>query len=103
MQQPEIGQYFAAIGGFQGGAVNTENIFITMKKKSERPLVGEDKHRETQQDFMNKVRKQFASVPGINRVSILDFSQTGFSAQRGYPIQVMVQGRADCRWRSTGR
>ena len=41
---------------------------------------------------MAKVRKQFSSVKGIDRVSILDFSQTGFSAQRGYPVQFMVQG-----------
>jgi HAE1 family hydrophobic/amphiphilic exporter-1 len=31
-------------------------------------------------------------VPGIQRVSILDFSQSGFTAQRGYPVQFMVQG-----------
>ena len=39
MQQPEIFQYMAAVGGFQGGQVNTENIFITMKPKDERPMV----------------------------------------------------------------
>src|SRR5439155_5388954 len=41
---------------------------------------------------MAKVRKQFSQVKGLERVSILDFSQTGFSAQRGYPVQFYVQG-----------
>ena len=108
LQQPEISQYMAAVGGFQGGQVNTENIFITMKPKGARPMVDDppswrpwaklkqmlrwDRHLESQLEFMTKVRKQYSAVKGIDRVSILDFSQTGFSAQRGYPIQFMVQG-----------
>ncbi len=92
LKQPEMNQYFAAIGGFQGGRVNTENIFITMQPMNKRPLIGSDHHRMTQQDFMAKVRTQFSAVKGLERVSILDFSQAGFSAQRGYPIQFMVQG-----------
>ena len=92
ISQPEMNQYYAAIGGFQGGQVNAENIFITMMPKEQRPRVGPDRHYETQLEFMAGVRKQFGSVKGIDRVSILDFSQTGFSAQRGYPVQFMVQG-----------
>jgi len=92
MKQPELGQYYCAVGGFQGGQVNTENIFVTMKPKDDRPRVGSDNHLETQQDFMGKVRKQFSTVKGIQRVSILDFSQTGFSARRGFPVQFMIQG-----------
>jgi HAE1 family hydrophobic/amphiphilic exporter-1 len=88
--QPEIEEYFANVGGFQGGQINTESIYLTMKPRDKRPKVGG--HRETQQDFMNKVRKEFSAVPGVLRVSIMDFSQTGFSAQRGYPVQFMVQG-----------
>ena len=107
-QEPVISQYMAALGGFQGGQVNTEYIFITMKPKDERPFVvdppgwwpwaqvkrvlGMDRHHETQQEFMTKIRKQYESIKGIDRVSILDFSQTGFSAKRGYPIQFLVQG-----------
>src|ERR1035438_2681977 len=41
---------------------------------------------------MSKVRKEFSAVPGVDRVSVLDLSQAGFSAQRGYPIQFMLQG-----------
>ena len=39
LQQPEMNQYYAAVGGFQGGQVNTENIFVTMFPKNTRPLV----------------------------------------------------------------
>jgi HAE1 family hydrophobic/amphiphilic exporter-1 len=108
MKQPEMDQYFAPIGGFQGGQVNTGYLMITMKPVNKRPFVYDpssdspwsrlkhllrlDRHRESQQDFMAKVRQHCSTVPGIDRVSILDFSQTGFSAQRGYPIQFMVQG-----------
>jgi len=104
LQQPELNQFYVAVGGFQGGQVNTENIFVTMQHKEKRPQVadpsaswlskrlGLDHHQETQLEFMSKVRKQFSSVKGIDRVSILDFSQTGFSAQRGYPVQFLVQG-----------
>jgi multidrug efflux pump len=92
MKQPELKIYYCAIGGFAGGQVNTETMFVTMKPKGERPPVGKDQHPETQQEFMAKVREAFKKVPGIDRVSVLDLSQTGFSAQRGYPIQFLVQG-----------
>ena len=39
MKQPELFQYMAAIGGFQGGQVNQENVFITMRPRDERPVV----------------------------------------------------------------
>ena len=90
LKQPEMFQFYAAVGGFQGGQVNTENIFVTMRPIKDRPMV--DGHHETQSEFMAKTREAFSKVPGIERVSILDFSQGGFSAQRGYPVQFMVQG-----------
>jgi hydrophobe/amphiphile efflux-1 (HAE1) family protein len=92
MKQPELKLYYCAIGGFAGGQVNTETMFVTMKPKGERPRVGKDQHPETQQEFMAKVREAFSKVPGVDRVSVLDLSLSGFSAQRGFPIQFMVQG-----------
>src|SRR4029077_5483347 len=52
LQQPEMNQYYAAVGGFQGGQVNTENIFVTMMPKDQRPRVGSDQHHESQLEFM---------------------------------------------------
>jgi len=102
LQQPEMNQFYVAVGGFQGGQVNTENIFVTMFHQDKRPLITTDErflgipyhahHHETQLEFMAKVREQFGQVKGIDRVSLLDFSQTAFSAQRGYPVQFYLQG-----------
>jgi hydrophobe/amphiphile efflux-1 (HAE1) family protein len=88
--RPELDHYYCAIGGFAGGQVNTGIFFVTMKPIDARPVVG-GRHA-TQADFMATVRQRFSAVPGIDRVSIMDMSQSGFSAKRGYPIQFMVQG-----------
>jgi HAE1 family hydrophobic/amphiphilic exporter-1 len=88
--RPELDHYYCAIGGFGGGQVNTGIFFVTMKPISERPMF--NGHRETQADFMGQVRKEYAKVSGVDRVSILDMSQSGFSAKRGFPIQFMIQG-----------
>ena len=92
LSQPEMNQYYAAVGGFQGGQVNTENIFVTMYPPEQRPRVGADHHHETQLEFMTRVRDDFSKVKGVDRVSILDFSQAGFSAQRAFPVQFYLQG-----------
>ncbi len=90
--RPELAMYYAIVGGFGGATsgVNTGAFMLTLKPKDERPLV--DGHHETQQEFMALVRQKFSTIPGVQRVSILDFSQGGFSAKRGYPVQFMVQG-----------
>jgi hydrophobe/amphiphile efflux-1 (HAE1) family protein len=88
--QPELDHYYCAIGGFQGGQVNTGIFFVTMKDLKDRP--DRDGRRVSQADFMASIRKSFSKMPGVDRVSILDMSQAGFSAQRGYPIQFMIQG-----------
>ncbi|MDE2491855.1 MAG: efflux RND transporter permease subunit [Elusimicrobia bacterium] len=90
LKRPELDHYYTAIGGFQGGQVNTGIFFLTMKDLPDRPMY--HGHRETQADFMQLVRKDFSAAPGVERVSIMDMSQAGFSAKRGYPIEFMVQG-----------
>jgi len=88
--RPEVDHYYCAIGGFTGGQVNTGIFFVTMKDLDHRPVV--DGARATQASFMATVRGAFSKVEGVDRVSIIDMSQAGFSAQRGYPIQFMIQG-----------
>src|SRR3990172_2562289 len=46
----------------------------------------------TQQEFMNVMRRVGGSIPGL-RVSVQDFSQMGFSASRGFPIEISIRGR----------
>jgi hydrophobe/amphiphile efflux-1 (HAE1) family protein len=90
MQRPEVLTYYSAVGSFTGGQINQGFIFITMKPPKERPLF--NGHRETQSDFMQLVRKQFSSMPGVDRASIQDLSLTGFTAQRGFPVEFTVRG-----------
>lgn len=90
--RPEIATYYVAVGGFGGGLVNQGISFITMKEPSERPIVGPFKKKPTQQEFMGYMRGELEKIPGVQRAAILDLSLTGFSAQRGYPIEFVVQG-----------
>lgn len=88
--RPEVLTYFSAVGSFMGGQVNTGILFITMKDRKDRPQV--NGHRVTQQEFMQVVRKSFGAIPGVDRAVIQDLSQTGFTAQRGFPIEFTVRG-----------
>jgi HAE1 family hydrophobic/amphiphilic exporter-1 len=90
--RPEIEKYYVAVGGFGGGLVNQGITFVTMKDPGNRPVEAPFKKRPTQQEFMKFMRGQLSKVPGVQRVAILDLSLTGFSAQRGYPIEFQLQG-----------
>jgi multidrug efflux pump subunit AcrB len=90
MQRPEIDGYYSAIGGFSGAQVNSGFIFITMKSKKDRPWI--HGHHETQQEFMQIVRKTFNAIPGVDRAVIQDLSLSGFTAQRGFPVEFTVRG-----------
>ena len=91
LKRPEILTYFSAVGSFTGGQVNSGLLFITMKSKNERPMV--NGHRVTQQEFMQTVRKAVSAIPGVSRAVIQDLSLTGFTAQRGFPIEFTLRGR----------
>ena len=91
--RPEIQTYYVAVGGFGGGLVNQGISFITMKVPEDRPISEPFKRRPTQQEFMAYMRTLLEKIPGVQRATILDLSLTGFSAQRGYPIEFVVQGQ----------
>ena len=90
MQRPEVDGYYSAVGSFSGAQVNQGFIFITMKPPKARPRL--HGHHETQQEFMQIVRKEFSNISGVDRVSIQDLSLTGFTAQRGFPIEFTIRG-----------
>ena len=90
--RPEIDNFYVAVGGFGGGLVNQGISFVTMKDPPQRPVKGPFKSRPSQQEFMGFIRQELAKIPGVQRVAILDLSLTGFSAQRGYPIEFELQG-----------
>jgi hydrophobe/amphiphile efflux-1 (HAE1) family protein len=88
----EIESYYVSVGGLGGGLVNQGITFITMKDFDQRPVQAPFKKKPTQQEFAAEFRKMLAKVPGVARVAILDLSLTGFSAQRGYPVEFEIQG-----------
>ncbi|MBI2082548.1 MAG: efflux RND transporter permease subunit [Deltaproteobacteria bacterium] len=83
MNRPEFKRYYAAVGGFGGGDVNTGMLFVTMKPKNEREL--------SQADFMDLLRLELNKIPDT-KVFIQDLSMRGFTAHRGYPIEFTIRG-----------
>jgi len=82
--RPEVTRVFAVVGGFGGGGsgVNTGNLMVT--------LVPPDK-RMPQAELQQQVRKELNSYPGLRAV-VQDLSQSGFTAQRGFPVEFSVRG-----------
>lgn len=90
--RPEIQTSYVAVGGFGGGLVNQGISFITMKDIGQRPVMEPFTKQPSQVEFMAYLRKELEKIQNVSRVAILDLSQTGFSGQRGYPIEFQVQG-----------
>ena len=90
IKRPEMQNYFCAVGSFTGGQVNTGFLYITMKEKNKRPLV--NGHHMTQTECMQELRTLVGGIEGVQRASIQDLSLTGFTAQRGYPIEFTIRG-----------
>jgi multidrug efflux pump subunit AcrB len=83
--RPEVERVFAVVGGFgggQGGNVNNGILFLT--------LVPPDT-RMSQAEFQQVLRRELNSYPGLRAV-VQDPSQSGFTAQRGFPVEFSVRG-----------
>lgn len=91
MGRPEVEGYFAAVGGFTGGEVNSGIIFITFKDPKKRPIVPPNKHPLSQNELMSLLRTELNKIPDA-KAYIQDLSLSGFSAQRGFPIEFSVRG-----------
>lgn len=91
MSRPEVEGYFAAIGGFTGGEINSGIIFLTLKDPKKRPVAPPNKRPLTQNQLIDILRKELNKIPDL-KAYIQDLSLSGFSAQRGYPIEFSVKG-----------
>jgi multidrug efflux pump subunit AcrB len=80
--RPEVERVFGVVGGFGGGGVNTGIIFVTLKPPDQ---------RMSQSEFQQVLRKELNSYPGLRAV-VQDLSQSGFTAQRGFPVEFSVRG-----------
>ncbi|MGK5086441.1 efflux RND transporter permease subunit [Bdellovibrionota bacterium FG-2] len=90
--RPEVDGFFVAIGGFQGGLVNSGNMFVNLKDPKNRPIVEPFKTRPTQQEFMGVARSLLAKIPGVKRATVMDLSLAGFTSSRGFPVTFSIQG-----------
>lgn len=90
MTQPNIERYFGAVGG--GGSVNGGMLFVTLKQPKDRIPLKEGGKKPSQQDLMSYTRKALKQIKELDRVSIQDPSQAGFTAKRGYPVEISLRG-----------
>ncbi len=82
--RPEVVRMFGGVGGFGGGGgVNSGMMFVT--------LLPPDQRAKTQSEIQGELRKAINSIPGISG-TVQDLSQQGFTAQRGYPVELSVRG-----------
>jgi len=91
LSRPEVQGVVSIIGGFGGGEVNSGMFFVTFRDPKDRPVVPPAKHRLSQAELMALFRKNLNQIPDI-KATIQDLSLSGFSAQRGYPIEFSVRG-----------
>lgn len=80
--RPEVTRCFGVVGGF-GGGVSGGVVFVSMVDKRDRKL--------SQAGFAAEIRQELNSYPGV-RVVVQDLSQSGFTAQRGFPVEFSVRG-----------
>ena len=90
--RPEVRRYLVAVGGFgSGGQSNLTNMFVSMHPKGERGIDPQAGHELSQQELMAVTRQELKKM-GL-KASIQDLSQRGFTASRGFPVELAVQGR----------
>ncbi|QRK06725.1 efflux RND transporter permease subunit [Archangium violaceum] len=79
--RPEVTRLFSVVGG-GGSGVNGGMLFITLVPPEQRMPMS---------DFNQMVRKELNSYPGLRAV-VMDLSQSGFTASRGFPVEFSVRG-----------
>jgi HAE1 family hydrophobic/amphiphilic exporter-1 len=92
LSRGEVERYYAAIGGFGGGEVNTGIMFITLKQPKDRPADPEKGRRLSQQELMPIFRENLKKIPGVEKAIIQDLSLSGFASQRGFPVEFTLLG-----------
>lgn len=81
--RPEFDKYYVAVGGFEGGQIDTGILFVTLKPKRERKM--------SQKAMMDLTREETKKIPGIE-VFVQDLSMSSFSADNGFPVNFSIRG-----------
>lgn len=92
IQRKEIEKYISNVGGFGGTEANTGMFFITMKEMGHRPKNPKTGREVTQAALFSILRKDLKELVPEATFSVQDLSQRGFSAGRGYPVELVLTG-----------
>lgn len=92
MAKPEIEKYMGTIGGFDGTESNGAMFFVSIKEMGKRPINKRTGKEITQNDVFADLRKDLKLLVPEAKFSIIDISQRGFSAGRGYPVELVLTG-----------
>jgi HAE1 family hydrophobic/amphiphilic exporter-1 len=90
-KRTDLERFYASVGGFGGGDVNSGIVFITLKPKGKRGLDPTLKREPTQQDLMNLFRTDLNKISDL-KVTVQDLSMRGMGAGRGFPFEITIQG-----------
>jgi HAE1 family hydrophobic/amphiphilic exporter-1 len=89
--QPDILGIYDGIGGAYGGQLNSGFAFITMYPKGHRPMDPAVGHPLSQAEQIAICRRELNKIPDLG-VFVMDLSTRGFTATRGFPVEVGVRG-----------
>jgi HAE1 family hydrophobic/amphiphilic exporter-1 len=92
MSQGEVERYYTAVGGFEGGEINSGMIFITLKQPKDRPVREGRRKAYSQQELMDVFRSGLTVIPGVSKALLLDLSTGGGGSEPNYPVDFTLQG-----------
>ncbi len=81
--EPVIASYFSAVSIRPGALISEGIMFVRLIQAEERTI--------TQTEIIAMIRKEYSKHAGVRAV-VLDLSTQGFTAVRGYPVDLAVQG-----------
>src|SRR5688572_22738834 len=88
-----VNRYFAVVGGFSGGEVDSGIVFMTLRPAPERPPNPKTGSPWTQHEFQEHLRGRFNAVPGLKFAGVSDLSMRGLTGRGSqYHLQVAITG-----------
>jgi HAE1 family hydrophobic/amphiphilic exporter-1 len=93
MSRGEVERYYTAVGGFEGGEINSGMSFITLKEPKRRPVPEGRSKPFSQQELMTEFRRDLSAIPGVTKALLIDLSTGGGGAESGFPVDFTIQGR----------
>jgi HAE1 family hydrophobic/amphiphilic exporter-1 len=93
LSRGEVERYYAAVGGFEGGEINSAFMFITLKQPKARPIPAGRRKAYSQQELMDIFRDELNKIPGVEKAILQDLSVAGGGAEPGFPIDLSLRGR----------